>query len=277
MRPPPLQVLAERAHRAMVFLYCDVCGTAFTEASAQSARSCRDGHRRTQHGPRRNRVRRCGKHAPRAPQAGVTPTASYIILVLCPQRREQEHRLFSTTKALLVDRGFVGTHVLRLEGWDLQWPMHQHRYKAGFLLDYFLDVFWPYVWARFAADPALEYVLWTEAVQGPARNHHGAGAGLQRPTHVRGPGGGPARKYRCRPDCFGAWDGPLCFRVSTVPPGFLNPLGHASRSDSNVVGLCGLCCRLTHHDRGPLCIWGKSRAPAFPPGMFDLRGAVGGR
>lgn len=48
------------------------------------------------------------------------------------------------------------------EGWDLQSPRHAHRARHGFLTHYFCNVFVPYMWNHFRAQPQLSIVFWVE-------------------------------------------------------------------------------------------------------------------
>ena len=84
------------------------------------------------------------------------------VFIVCPARREKSHKFYTVTKNLFLDQGFKTESVSRLEGWDLAAPIHQHRTKSGFLLDYFVDAFVPRVFEMFLADEDLEVVLWAE-------------------------------------------------------------------------------------------------------------------
>ena len=139
--------------------FCDFVGK--SESSDKSARSMRDRHEREEHkGGKRARVAHRMLQSKRymsvyrAEERGdhdVEPAMESVhVYILCTQRREDEHRMFSDTREHLVSRGFKGSNIHMLHGHDVRVSDgHDVRVSGGITKSQF--VMWAFL-NRFVPD-----------------------------------------------------------------------------------------------------------------------------
>ena len=152
----------------MMFKFtCPQCGTVFTGSTSRSARACRDRHRRESHGKVATRlyhiVNRQARDreyqvAARGP-AKAAPSSKSRVVVLCPERRERSHGMFTETRKSFIEIGAPLDSVSRIDGFDCEIddvPRHQVVMKA------FVESFMQVAANIFDESPSVECVFFAE-------------------------------------------------------------------------------------------------------------------
>ena len=154
----------------MIAFTCPQCGQDFVGSTSRSARASRDRHRRESHGPasdlhiafRKSRDRayqQAARQSAKEKSRVELPLSKSRIVVLCPERRERSHGMFSETRKAFIGIGATFESVSRIDGFDCEIdevPRNQVVMKA------FVESFIEVAAKFFDESPSVECVFFAE-------------------------------------------------------------------------------------------------------------------